>query len=446
VAGNPNNVTKPNTIKTLQKKLAIIADDFTGSNDTGVQFSKKGFSSGLVIDASGIEKALGEFDILAVDTESRSAPKETAYNKVLETARILKTIGIPHIYKKIDSTMRGNIGAELEAALGGYGAKAVIAAPAFPENGRITVDGICYVHGVPLADTEFASNPVTPVSSSFIPDIISAQTTLKTGILKLGIIRSGIDIAVRELRSMIENGAKIIVADAKHDRDLAVTASALSLIDTPIISAGSSAFAAHIADSLGISAEIPKRNPILVVAGSVTETTRVQIDFALAKGYLQEIDNDMQKVLSGNEDAVITKIADDYSKPGTINSHMLIRTASKSGDIADAYEIGAKLGIDTAGTERRIASFLGKLVRGIYGALGFHGLILTGGDTAFGAAQSLGARETVIHEEVLPGIPKCIFRGTIYGDIPVITKAGGFGGTDAIARMIEFLERGGAGR
>ncbi|MFC1551883.1 four-carbon acid sugar kinase family protein [Candidatus Latescibacterota bacterium] len=428
-------------LKTLKTKLAVIADDFTGSSDTGVQFSKKGFSTGLIVYPPGSQASLSEFDILAVDTESRADPKETAYEKVFDAARILRTNGIPHVYKKFDSTMRGNIGAELEAALRGYGATAVVAAPAFPDNGRITMDGICSVHGVPLANTEFAANPVTPVTSSYIPDIIGAQTSLKTGTLGLGDIREGIDAAVRELRSLIEHGAEIIVADAEHDRDLAVTASALSVLDLPVISAGSSAFASYIADSLGISAEIPKRKPILVVAGSVTETTRAQIEFALAKGYFQQIDIDVRAVLEGDEDAVIGRIVGEFSKPGTITSHMLIRTAPSVEDVAEAFELGAQLGIDNSETERRIASFLGKLVREIYGALGFHGMILTGGDTAFGVTRSLGATGTVIREEVLPGIPKCTFRGTVFGDIPVITKAGGFGDEDAIARMIEFLER-----
>ncbi|MFC1537973.1 four-carbon acid sugar kinase family protein [Candidatus Latescibacterota bacterium] len=432
------SVYQNNTTKT---RLAIIADDFTGSNDTGVQFSKKGFKTGLIMDISGNEKALYDFDILAIDTESRADSKDTASEKVFRLASTLKETGIPYLYKKLDSTMRGNIGAELEAALRGFDSKAVIAVPAYPSNGRVTKDGICFVHGVKLAETEFALNQVNTVTSSYIPEIICTQTSLKTKTLGLDIVRGGKDTIVRALRSLIAGGTEIVIADALNDNDLTATASALPELEMNVIYSGSSAFAEHIADSLGTSADIPKSKPILVVAGSVTEATRAQIEYALEKDYLLPVEIDISLVLNGNEDAEISRIVETFSKPGAISKHILIWSARNSEDVRRAFELGKRNGLGTAETEKHIAAFLGKLTKEIYGILGFHGLILTGGDTAFGVASSLKATGTVIKEEVLPGIPKCYFTGTVFGDIPVITKAGGFGGKGAVARMIEFLER-----
>ncbi|MFC1541118.1 four-carbon acid sugar kinase family protein [Candidatus Latescibacterota bacterium] len=422
-------------------KLAIIADDFTGSNDTGVQFSKNGFKTGLILDMSDYESALNDFDILAFDTESRADSKQIAYDKVFNLAQKLKVHGILHIYKKLDSTMRGNIGAELEAALNGYGAKAIIAAPAFPANGRTTKNGICYVHGAPLAETEFALNPVNPVTSSYIPDIICTQTSLKTGTLGLDIVRGGKDTIVRALREMIAAGTEIVIADAVDDCDLAATASALPELEMKLIYSGSSAFAEHIADSIGITADAHKSKPILVVAGSVTEATRAQIEYALEKGYLQQIQINVISVFDGNDDAEINRIINLLKKQDNITKHILIRSSLNSEDVLSTFEFGKTYGFNSAETGKCITEFLGKLTKEIYGPFGFHGLILTGGDTAFEVASMFGATGTIIKEEVLPGIPKCYFTGTVFGDIPVITKAGGFGSEDAIARMIEYLER-----
>ena len=42
----------------MQKKLIIIADDFTGANDTGVQFRKAGFKVNVIIDSHDIKEEL----------------------------------------------------------------------------------------------------------------------------------------------------------------------------------------------------------------------------------------------------------------------------------------------------------------------------------------------------------------------------------------------------
>ena len=134
----------------MRTKIAIIADDLTGSNDTGLQFSKKGAKTGIVINFSNIDKILKELDVVVVDTESRFDSKETAFEKVYRISRTLTEKGVLLIYKKIDSTMRGNIGAEIDGAVEGVRAKAALVVPAFPSLGRITQDGICYLNGIPV--------------------------------------------------------------------------------------------------------------------------------------------------------------------------------------------------------------------------------------------------------------------------------------------------------
>ncbi|MGB9840297.1 four-carbon acid sugar kinase family protein [Thermovenabulum sp.] len=90
-------------------KFIIIADDFTGANDTGVQLTKKGFETYTLLDLEGFTKS--EFDALVIDTETRGLSPENAYNKVKESINKLKALINVEleemiIYKKIDSTLR----------------------------------------------------------------------------------------------------------------------------------------------------------------------------------------------------------------------------------------------------------------------------------------------------------------------------------------------------
>jgi len=76
-------------------KLAIIADDFTGSNDTGVQFAKKGLQTIVTTVTEEIPKDLKDHEVLVVDTESRFDAKETAYGKVHRVTRELLAMADP---------------------------------------------------------------------------------------------------------------------------------------------------------------------------------------------------------------------------------------------------------------------------------------------------------------------------------------------------------------
>ena len=100
--------------------LLIIADDFTGALDTSVHFAKRQIST-LATTNRDIDfwSLPPDIQVLAIDTETRHLPGEEAYRIVLDVARRAVKAGIPYLYKKTDSTLRGNIGAELSALMDG---------------------------------------------------------------------------------------------------------------------------------------------------------------------------------------------------------------------------------------------------------------------------------------------------------------------------------------
>src|SRR5919107_6028349 len=147
------------------KLIAIVADDLTGAADTGVQFVHAGYRTAVLFRATEVlEDGL---DAVVFYTDSRAMPAGFAAERVLGAARAARKARI--VYKKLDSTLRGNVAVELAAALGGARRDRVVVAPAFPAAGRTTVGGIQRVHGVPVDETEMANDPHTPVREAHVP-------------------------------------------------------------------------------------------------------------------------------------------------------------------------------------------------------------------------------------------------------------------------------------
>ena len=168
-------------------RLIVVADDLTGAADTGIQLAKRGFYTillpfGMYETGSRHIQTVSSLSsqAAALSTNSRGEGARSAYYRVRNaTACLIRESHPQYVYKKIDSTLRGNVGAEIEAVMEAAGSEAAILAPAFPEYGRTTVEGIHYVNGQLLSQTEAAFDPVSPVTESHIPTLLQKQTRLK---------------------------------------------------------------------------------------------------------------------------------------------------------------------------------------------------------------------------------------------------------------------------
>ena len=158
--------------------LLIIADDFTGALDTGVQFAAYGAATRVMV-KDQVDFASCDAQVLVVDTETRHLPPEKAYQIVEELTRAACRAGIRYIYKKTDSALRGNIGAELAAVLQASNNRQLPFLPAFPQNGRTTRDGIHYVDGVPVTESPFGVDPFEPVRHARITELLAEQTVTR---------------------------------------------------------------------------------------------------------------------------------------------------------------------------------------------------------------------------------------------------------------------------
>src|SRR5215217_5749816 len=251
--------------------IGVIADDLTGAADTGVQFVHAGYRTAVFFRAT--EVLADDLDAVAFDTDSRAMPAGFAAKRVLDAARVAR--GARIVYKKLDSTLRGNVAAELAAALGGARRERVVVAPAFPAAGRTTVGGIQRVHGMPVDETEMANDPNTPVSEAHVPGLL-ADAFSSVG--ELGVE----DLADLELVRKTLEDYECVVADAERDADLKTLVRAVSDPAT-VLWAGS----AGLALALGrvypgpcagdASVQRAPVRPVLVVVGSLSGIAREQV-------------------------------------------------------------------------------------------------------------------------------------------------------------------------
>ena len=411
-------------------QLLITADDFTGALDTGVQFAKKGYPTRVAM-AKALEFPKdGTVQVLVADTQSRHVPPEEAYRRVFEWAKAARDAGVPLLYKKTDSTFRGNVGAELEAALKAFGLETLVFAPAFPRQKRTVKSGVAFVDGVPLHETAFAKDPFNPVSCSEVEGIVKAGTALPVRVVGPG-----------ELGRALEDGGgpRIIAVDAETDEDLSRIALEAARWGEAAVFAGCAGFAEHLGGLLApppaAREERMKAKTMLVVCGSVNAVSMQQAAAAEADGVRsvrltarQLLDEGYPSSPDGR--SLIEGLAKGLKKHGCL----VLKTAGNAADVDEAVRYAQGLGIPLERLHTVISGRIGGIVSGMLEAQDADVLAVFGGDTLYGIVRRLGCRAITPQKEVFPGVVQSTLQ-TGGGNKVVISKAGGFGEDDLVRRL-----------
>ncbi len=236
-------------------QIVIIADDLTGAADTGVQFCPFYEHTVLIsyLQLSGPEAPNSTFlprGATALYTNSRALAVKTARERLGSVARRLSKLEPLWIYKKIDSCLRGNPGAETEALMDELAYEVSFIAPAFPEMGRTTVNGIHLVHGIPVGQTEISRDPLTPVTESDLCTIIQGQCRYPVGHIPLKCLE-GDEAALRdEIGRQIRGGIRHIVFDTTCRAHLDRIAGLIFSSSHRILPVGSAGLAAGLCSLL----------------------------------------------------------------------------------------------------------------------------------------------------------------------------------------------------
>lgn len=420
----------------------VVADDFTGANDAGSGFATAGARVNVLFDVP--DQTDGQpADVWVISTDSRAADASLAATRA--AAAVMSRPDIARegwVVKKMDSTLRGNLGAETEAALTASGAPAALIVPAVPALGRTTLDGTCFINGVILTDTEYASDPKTPVNHASVLHRLEAQSALSCGLIPLEAVRQA-ELALF-LQQAIARGERFIVMDAENDDDLdRIIAAAAQLPQRPLL-----AGAAGLCDALSrsLSAGEPATRgvrvhntgaPVLAVVGSMSEIAQRQIAQLQAQREVCLIDIDIQQLFSGGPEA------GDRCQQAVLalnqGKHCLIRTCQQAEQRQAIAGLCARYHLSRQALGEQICAFLAELTRTIVAQTSPSALYLSGGDVAIAVAKGLGSDGFLIKGQVAGCVPFGHLL-KVRDDLLVLTKAGGFGDDTTLVEVFRFIE------
>lgn len=407
--------------------MLIIADDLSGAADCAISFASAGHRTVVTLDATEIPDA----DVIAADTDTRRlAPMEAGQR----TVAAWQTLSAPgrRLYKKIDSTLRGNWATEV-AALQPLAGLAIVA-PAFPATGRTLRGGRVFVHGKPLetTDTWKLENTDRPADMH----AMLAEAGLSTAQLDLDALREGGDALAVRIAKIAAGGAQALIVDAETNEDLLTLAQVTTRMDEALFWVGSGGLSRAIASLPGMfEAKVPLKwttqatqtahdAPVLVLVGSLSTVSEQQCAVLREHGHVNEL----------TVPPAVLRQCEYHADWSAWQSRIAAALAGRA-DLL--LRIGRDDAFDAA-EGARLSSALAALVKPHFAALG--GLIATGGETARAmlGAVGIGSLEllTEIEAGVAVGRP---FGAGVLQQLRVITKAGAFGTDHALYAAWHYL-------
>ncbi len=434
--------------------FGIIADDLTGACDCGGQFSHLGaevtaffFMGESMVVPPAPRNAVSRGSILVWDGESRHCSPEEARKRTENGAAMLENFGWPIRYKKIDSTLRGNLIAELQPFYAG--GKTLLVAPAFPAMGRTVEGGEVRIHEVPVHQTSLGKDALNPVRTSHLPTLL--RTLGAVDEIPLNVLERGGSAVSEQIASSREKGVRLIVSDTVTEKHLEVLTEVLLEDWAGFLAVGSAGWARVLArmvlpsredwaPSSPMGTSRKERLPVLTMAGSVNQVTRRQLEIAMGEpgSMAYTIDpRDYDAGMSESRERLLLARAMDSLSPALHGSarHVIISIACVKEDTADFMEEIER----REARANRLNRMLGSLGSHIIREFPLSGLILTGGDTARAVLGALGVNKLRLGPEILPGIPLGWSIGGPSTVPPVLTKAGGFGDENALATLAGLL-------
>lgn len=399
--------------------LLIIADDFTGALDTGVQFASTGLRVKVTTDIESDFLALHTKDVLVMDTETRHCSAKQAYERVYRVAERAAACKVPYILKKTDSGLRGNIGSELTALLDTTERNSLPFIPAFPRMKRTTVGGRQYFNGVLVEQSVFGKDPFNPVTASYIPDIIRQQ--------------SGVPVVVMHrdqppMNQICQN--RIEVYDAESDEEIRQIAEKLFSRGELEIMAGCAGLASVLPNVLqlrGTGQPVRlEQGGLFIINGSLNPVTAAQLKEAARRGIPriplqpeQKLEQDYWDTDAGRR--TINDIFLTYQRFGCC----IVDTIDSPGDNnTEVYTQERKIPLDQL--VKRIPETLGVMAKKILTRDEHMVPMVIGGDTLRGILGGMGVSEMEPICEIVPGTVLSVFvqKGN---KRQILSKSGGFG-------------------
>ena len=404
------------------KRYLIIADDITGSNDTGLQLKRRGIDTVVTLEPASV----GVQDISYVlDTESRPFQGNDAFNLVYRAVSQINLFKFDHIIKKVDSTLRGSIAWEIAAVDKACAPELIIFMPSLPDLGRTTIDGVHLLHGTPVTQTELAKDPRTPVMQDNLKKMLEAVYDEPVTHVNWSAIESG---------ALDFRCGRVFSFDAVTNAHIQAVTGAAIKTGKRVLWVGT----AGIVDNL-LETEEPQLPAVALIA-SLSETTRRQVRYAQEKGTdvvvvpTSALIKKEKKLNDNNIKTIVDKAVE------ILRSRRDVIVISEASYDRAALDKSVHTGVAVEEASSMVQRQMGGIMANILERACVSGIFLTGGDTAMGFLNAINATGMRIVSEALIGIPLMRIVGGKYDNVKAITKAGAFGQDDALSFCLRKLK------
>ncbi|ADH65899.1 four-carbon acid sugar kinase family protein [Nocardiopsis dassonvillei] len=427
-------------------QVLVVADELTGANATGARFARTGMRVATVT-PEHVSRVVGDYDVVVANLDSRHVPPEHAADLVTDVVEAVWPVGL--VVKRTDSTLRGNIGAELEATYDAVRERVpagtrvrVLFVPAFPSSGRITEDGLQFLNGVPLERTELADDPLCPMTTSSVADILAVQTDLPVRHVPVRQVTQTMLTA-----ELLAGDEPVVVCDASTEQHLTDIAEAAAAAhhDTGIVwlAADPGPTGALLAYALRLRGQAGSRGPLLGVVGSTTELTRRQLATVARTGAVRFVDLDAVEFSVGDRaDEVAEQTARELSEQLTSSGFpelCVLRVVTPSDRVR---ELPVQVRAELPG---RIARLVADVVNEVADTTGAHalpsGLYLTGGDLVASLLDELDVHAFDVGGEIVPLTVHGHLSGGPLDGTPVVAKGGLVGDDITLVECLTKLRR-----
>lgn len=272
--------------------LGIVSDDVTGGTTVGALLARVGVSPTVFYNPQLIaEMASPDEDAVIVSTDSRALSAKESYKAVNEATKGLIALGAVQFSKRIDTTLRGGIGHEVEGMFDALGDDYVaVVVPAMPQSKKVMVGGFSLINSVPLASTDVAHDVRTPVLTSDVRKLLQSQCDEIVSYISLDDVLGGTDVIEAQLQLQRCRGSRIFVVDAATDEQISAIAEAVARLGWPAIAVDPGPFTVslaihrhvieaspHVDKSVRLEPSNGDTGTVLVAACSATFVTHKQM-------------------------------------------------------------------------------------------------------------------------------------------------------------------------
>jgi len=425
-------------------ETVIIADDMTGSNVSNSILAKEGYKVGTVSQVENI-KQYKEYNALGIHTDSRGLDSKEAYVKVKEKIEKLnKELNVDFFTKRIDSTLRGNSGAELDAILDVLDDETLaIVVPSFPDSGKIVIGNYMLVNGIPLEQTDVRNDPTSPVNTSRVINIFKEQTNREIGVISMETIMEGKSAIYETIMALKNNGAEIILFDACTNEDIEIIAQSVIENNLKFVAVDPGPFTYYLVKNSKSDKNVKNRQKILFIVGTVSTVALSQISRFRAEMNPYIVKINTQKLLYDDtreeeKERVEAKVLSNINK----NQMFLIASMIDPEDKLDIKEEAVKANLTKYQASTIISEKIAKIGNRITEKMGnsIGAVYTSGGDITKAFSETTSTVGIEIKDEV---IPLAVYGTIMGGDLDgkaIVTKGGLIGDEYTLTDCAEFLQ------